>query len=308
MTDWLVIGIRFALYADLMLMVGLPAFALYALSPDERSDYSLLPLQRPLVALISAGLLLTLLGFLFICAAMMGVAPSEIDRDAMSSILLETSMGWAAVVRAIALATAALALFGFRKTPRVAYGAAALLGTIALISLLWNGHAGATEGSLGTTHRISDALHIFAAALWIGAIAAFSMMLARPATEIAEAHLKTIHGALDQFSRIGAILVAVIVVTGLINSQILFGLANWSSLVGTTYGWLLFAKLMAFGTMLLLAAANRWRLTPALARSIVSGGNATALATLKKSIVLESAIAIAVLALVAWLGTVSPIN
>ena len=306
MADWLVIGIRFALYADLMLMVGLPAFALYALSPDERLDYSFPPLQQPLVGMVSAGLLLTLLGFLIICVAMMGVAPSEIDRDALTSILLETSMGWAAIVRTIALATAALALLGFRKAPRVAYGVAALLGAIALTSLLWNGHAGATEGVIGLIHRVSDALHMVAAALWIGAIAAFAMMLARPATEIAEAHLKTIHRALNQFSRIGAILVAIIVVTGLINSHILFGLANWSSLVGTTYGWLLLAKLLAFGAMLLLAAANRWRLTPAFGRSVVSGGSAPTLAALQKSLAIEAAAAVTVLALVAWIGTVSP--
>jgi copper resistance protein D len=36
--DPILIGIRFALYADLMLVVGLAAFSLYALTRSERAD------------------------------------------------------------------------------------------------------------------------------------------------------------------------------------------------------------------------------------------------------------------------------
>ena len=41
-----VIAIRFALYADLMVLAGVTAFSLYALKPEERGT-ALLPLAKP---------------------------------------------------------------------------------------------------------------------------------------------------------------------------------------------------------------------------------------------------------------------
>lgn len=50
-------------------------------------------------------------------------------------------------------------------------------GTWALATLLWSGHAGATEGALGTVHRIGHIAHMVATAIWIGGIAAFALLL-----------------------------------------------------------------------------------------------------------------------------------
>jgi putative copper resistance protein D len=76
---------------------------------------------------------------------------------------------------------------------------------------------------------------------------------------------------------------------------------------------LLLAKLALFGLMLALAAANRWRLTPALAAA-VAGGDAedidtdpdAALAAMRRSLIIEALAALAILALVAWFGTLEP--
>src|SRR3546814_3198171 len=70
---------------------------------------------------------------------------------------------------------------------------------------------------------------------------------------------------LDQFSRVGTICVLVIAATGLINSQMIVGAENLGRSLSSPYGQLLLAKLALFALMLALAAANRWRLTPALA-------------------------------------------
>lgn len=51
-------------------------------------------------------------------------------------------------------------------------------GLVAVATLVWSGHAGVTEGAAGTVHRISDILHMIAAAVWIGAIGAFLWLTA----------------------------------------------------------------------------------------------------------------------------------
>ena len=60
--------------------------------------------------------------------------------------------------------------------------------------------------------------------------------------------------------------------------------------------------------LLLLAAANRFRLTPALNAALEAPERApAAVAELKRSIVIEAGAALTVLALVAWLGRLAPI-
>lgn len=84
------------------------------------------------------------------------------------------------------------------------------------------------------------------------------------------------------------------------------GPANLAALPTTLYGQLLIAKLVLFAGILGLAASNRFRLTPALEASLDNGDHATAVAALRRSLALESAIAITILAAVAWLGLLAP--
>jgi len=66
----------------------------------------------------------------------------------------------------------------------------------------------------------------------------------------------------------------------------------------------LLIKLVLFILMLGLAAANRWRLTPALDRAIADG--APPPGALVVALSLETLFGAGVLALVSWLGTLSP--
>src|SRR3546814_9195933 len=87
----------------------------------------------------------------------------------------------------------------------------------------------------------------------------------------------------------------VIAATGLINSQMIVGAENLGRSLASPYGQLLLAKLALFGLMLALAAANRWRLTPALAvaaagddaESVDSDPDA-ALAAMRRSLIIEA--------------------
>ena len=73
-------------------------------------------------------------------------------------------------------------------------------------------------------------------------------------------------------------------------------------MAGSRYGWLLGGTLLRFAGMLGLAALNRWRLTPALER-----GDG-AIGALRLSLAVETGAAIAIMTLVALLGTLDPIG
>jgi putative copper resistance protein D len=107
----------------------------------------------------------------------------------------------------------------------------------------------------------------------------------------------------------GSIAVALIVLTGLVNSWFLVGPDRLTDFWTTLYGQVLLAKLLAFAGMLGFAASNRYRLTPALGHALDAGASpAIPLSALRRSLVMETLIAFVVLALVAWLGTLPPVT
>ena len=142
--------------------------------------------------------------------------------------------------------------------------------------------------------------------IWLGALLGLTLLIARPASRIDAAHLILSHRALHGFSGIGTVVVGTIVVTGLVNGWLLVGPANVAALGATLYGELLIAKLVLFAAMLGLASLNRFRLTPRFERSIAAADHQGALAALRGSLALETACAVAILGLVAWLGTLEP--
>lgn len=299
-----VIAIRFALYADLMVLAGVTAFSLYALKPEERGTV-LLPLAKPALLLSLLGLLLSGSGMIALVAAMTGTSLWEVDGSAFREIVTQSAIGSAWVVRMVAVAIALLAALALGRSPRLARYCLLASAVLAIATLVWTGHAGATEGWTGSLHRLSDIVHMLAAAIWIGGIAAFSWLLFQPLAHQSDAQIRIAHRALEQFSRVGTLAVALIVLTGIINSLSLMGLPHPYALFASRYGQLLLIKLALFAAMLMLAGVNRWRLTPALGAA--NGNPVPALRGLRQSLVLETSTVLTILAVVAWLGTLEPI-
>jgi putative copper resistance protein D len=306
-TDLPVIAIRFALYADLMVLAGLVAFTFYGLTPDERAS-DVLPLRKPACALALISLVLSGIGMMALIAAMTGTGITAIDKETAQSIIGETAIGTAWIVRMAAMSGALVFALLLGKRPSIALIGLLLSSSLAIATLVWTGHAGASEGWQGTLHRTADVLHMLAASVWIGGIAAFAWLLFRPVARQSQPLLAMTHRALEQFSRVGTLAVGMIIITGIANSLILLGWPDPARLASSTYGRLLLAKLALFGAMLLLAAVNRWRLTPALGASVQSGGGPSALRHLRRSLVAEGSAALVILALVAWLGTLQPLG
>jgi putative copper resistance protein D len=237
---------------------------------------------------------------------MMGTPPWPVDRDAIGMLLDQPGIGTAWKLRVAALAVAALAaLFTARRGLWLVV--VALASGASLATLAWTGHGAMNEGTVGWVHLAADILHLVAAGAWTGALLGLVLLVARPARRVDATHLALSYRALHGFGTVGTIVVTTLVVTGLINAWLLVGPGNVRALGTTLYGQLLLAKLALFALMLGLAALNRFRLTPRFEASIAASDHRGALGALRRSLGAETGCIIAILALVAWLGTLEPL-
>ena len=309
MGDPLGIVIRFALYINLMVLFGLPLFALYALRGGERLNNAVLPFRAATIGLGWAALALSLLSIVAMTALMAGVALLDVDRASVLMMVNETPMGIAWQVRmAAGLFAVAAAVASGRRSRADWLVVVVVASAAALATLAWTGHGAANEGVVGQTQLVADIVHLRASGAWIGALVALAILAFRASANMSIDEVRLVHRALEGFSLVGSVIVGLIVITGLVNGYMLVGTANLLLLPNSRYGQLLIVKLALFAAMLALAAANRWRLTPALRSAIHNGNTVPALHLLRRSLVIEAGAASAILALVAWLGTLQPPN
>lgn len=296
MIEAAVVVLRLLQYTGAAVLFGSSLFFLYALPAVGPGSASATPWARPLVA--GSALVLAMSALLAIGAqasVFTGSLGDGFTTDAMGAVVSSMSLGKAAVLRGAVAALAAAYLI-MRTPDRNSWLVSAGLGALAAASLAWMGHA-AASGNL--VHLSADVLHSLAAALWIGALVAFVLLLTG---ERGPSELTQLHTSLRRFSALGVPLVLILTLSGLVNGWLLIGPSRLGEVPFTPYGRLLLLKLAAFAVMLLLAAINRYRLAPALE----ARPDAVTVASLRKSIGYEAALGFAVLAFVAWLGTLEP--
>ena len=178
----------------------------------------------------------------------------------------------------------------------VAALAAGLVGALAFA-----GHAVGASGSEGFIHPAADALHLIAAAAWVGTLLPLGLLFG--AIEYDAASVDIARTATLRFSTLGVASVGTLILTGAINTWYLAG--SVAALTGTDYGRLLMLKIALFLGMVVIAAMNRFRLTPRL----VLGANVAsreALHRLRRNTFIEIAAGAAIIAIVAVLGVSPP--
>jgi putative copper resistance protein D len=282
----LIIILRFALYVDLLLVFGLALFALY-------SAETLLRFRPMLRGMALIGALLSVAGLVLMTSTMSGETALAALWPPVQMMVLETDVGLAWAVRMTALIVVVI---------RPGLWLASFAGAIALASLAWSGHGAMDEGALRFWHFLSDILHLLAAGAWLGAMLAL-VLIARGLVD--EARIRSLAFAVRRFEWVGAAIVLTLSITGVVNYLFIIGPRLDEVLLGT-YGMLLAIKVLLFAAMLVLAALNRFHLGPALAQALRDGQHVVAVNALRRSVVVELAIALLIVALVAWLGTLSP--
>jgi putative copper resistance protein D len=282
---------RWALYVDLGVLFGLPAAAMLV-----KAGAQLKSLRPLLVVPAILSLPLSAVGFLLLVAQMAGTGVGDVDQSLVLDLLTGSALGWAAIVRLAALTGAVALLASPRPNPSWVLASAA----IAVATLAWSGHAASSEGALGILRLLGDVVHLLAASIWLGALILFLAMLL---TRQIQPDTAT---ALERFSGIGSVLVAVLLGTGVGNLLFLAVPSQWAALANGGYGRLLLVKLALFAAMLGLAATNRFLLVPRLRTRGGSSPGLGGVRHLRLSIFVELALGIGVLLLVAILGLLDP--
>ena len=284
MAELINILLRLALYVDLLLLFGLALFGLYSVDAVLRFR----PMLRRM-ALIGA--LLSVAALVLMTRAMSGETEFAALWPHLQMMVLETDVGLAWTLRMIALIAV---MIGPGLWP------ASMAGAVALASLAWSGH-GAMDNAW---HLLSDILHLLAAGAWLGAMLALILM-ARLDALCSEARIRSLADSVKRFEGVGAAIVLILSITGVANYLFIVGPTLGEILLGT-YGILLAIKVVLFGGMLVLAALNRFHLGPLLEQSLRAGQHQVAANALRRSVASELVIALLIVGLVAWLGTLSP--
>jgi putative copper resistance protein D len=305
MDDSIYISLRFALYIDLMLLFGLALFGLYSLKGKERTDGAVLNFGSLLVGTAVIGILLSMAAMLHMAKTMSGVSSvMELHHHILQMMLMDTEVGLTWMVRIASLTVAIIAARLNRRAPSTSLWLVSLCGAIALATLAWTGHGAMDEGSRRYLHFTSDIVHLLGAGSWLGAIAAFALLL-RTNNLTGDLQVHLLARTLTGFESAGMLIVATLTLTGIANYLLVVGPA-FETLTSSTYGALLSLKVFLFFGMLVFAAVNRFHLSPLLKRSIKTGTHKIAINALRRSMILELLVAVIIMALVAWLGTLSP--
>jgi copper resistance protein D len=194
------------------------------------------------------------------------------------------------------LLAAALVLAARGLQPRRPVVLILALGLLA--SLAWVGHAVMDHGAARITHELNHTGHLLAAGLWLGGLTPLAWVLRQARRSPGNFEIALARDALRNFSYMGYVAVALLALTGAINT--LFLLGSIEAMFGTPYGRLLAFKILLFLAMVVVALINRFRLAPR-----ISDGSG-ALGALGRTVTLEQSLGLAVLAIVSVLGTWPP--
>jgi copper resistance protein D len=296
---------RFVQFAAVMVVFGCGAFRLYGLGFDATTTSAEALIAFDLwfgrVAIVGAMVaLLSALSLLFaVTANMAGSAVAMLDPGTIGKVLAGTSFGrawsWHLVFAAL-LVGACLAPSARWRIPSIL-----VLSSLLLLSLGWIGHAVEGRGAAKLLHQLNQIVHLLAAGLWLGGLVPLAWLLRRAGSPGDASWISAVRDVVPRFSQMGYIAVALLALTGAINTLLLVGSAE--ALISTPYGRLLGLKLMLFLTMVAVALFNRFRLLPRLQRAAQPSAT---IAGLARAVLFEQGLGLAILAVVSVLGTLPP--
>ncbi|MBN9318018.1 MAG: CopD family protein [Devosia sp.] len=274
---------RWGYFLSVMILFGSTLFPFYALNRSGTASRA----QQPRGINLALALATIAFAGVWLVSFAAGLTDREGTLEALSGVLLETGFGpvWIARISLVIL------LLGASL-----WGPPGFVPAITFLILTcegWQGHA-AVWGIVGS---LSQAVHVAAAAAWIGGLVPLGrLIVAARRDPTATAEVVT---ALGRFSSMGVAAVALIAVTGALNTwQMLGGVPD----PGDAYGRVLLIKISLFAAMVCLALHNRYFLLEKRMKVAPAQG----LRTLSRNVLLEQILGFAVLLDVSALGLMAP--
>lgn len=316
------IAIRAVHFSAVLLLFGEFAFLMGVAGPALRetaaaSQHERRELHRRLLQVTSWSLVTAIASgvlWLLVQTVSMSGLPlfSTLNRETLGTVLNDTVFGRAAEIRlGLAIALGAM-LFSIRHRMDargwlILSTCGGLLAGGLLATFAWAGHAAAEQGADRNIHLVADVVHLLAAGAWLGGLPPLLYLLARARHAASPESFALAVRATRRFSTLGVVSVGSLLVTGIANTWYTVG--SVPALFGTQYGRLLLLKLLLFGAMVTLAAINRQRLAPQLAgASDQARGKPAppALHWLRRTAMTETALGLAIVAIVGALGVTIP--
>lgn len=303
---------RFLYFAAGMVLFGSSLFGLYAKGDAGHNDVCVrrinsLNRMASLLALCSA--------FGWLVAASVNMGGEMFVTEPMQILTLVLTRTHFGTVWLVALAASALLVVAVRA-PASRRGRASVLVVLSgmlLLAAAAAGHGSMDDGVAGVIHQASQAVHMLAAAAWVGGLVPLGCVLRSVQSQglngtigpDARSAIADAVQSLVRFSAVGIAAVTALVLTGAINTWFMVG--NVELATSGDYGRLLLLKVALVSTMLGLAARNRLHWLPIMqeARLPASQRNA-ALAAIFSNVLQEQALAIVVLIAASLLGTLVP--
>ncbi|MCO1658589.1 CopD family protein [Pseudonocardia humida] len=223
--------------------VSLPGAALRDLVRVQRRA------DRVLVAAAGAWLVLLVVGVALRAADALGRPPLQLSAGEVTAWATRLGAGRGMLLAAVcAAAVLGCAVARVRRHDAVPVRVAALVAVVGTVLPALTGHSGADPDHQLAV--VAVALHVGAAALWVGGLAALLVLVAR--------HRALLDNTLPRFSTLAAGCLLAVAASGVLNA--LTRLDGWASLWNTGYGGLVVAKTVLLGVLAGLGGLTRRRL------------------------------------------------
>jgi copper resistance protein D len=303
-------------FVTTVIVAGIVFFDLYIAAPVLRSELQLPATEASFRGLAAKLLVVSLTGsvasaiaWLWLLAARIADKPfDEVVADGTVWLVLsQTQFGLTWAVRFVFAGALTLSLLlqwnikavGVWHRIRSALLVGAYLGSLALA-----GHGAEGLGFERNIHLAADILHLLAAGTWLGGLIPFAILLTymqrlrEPSWDTAARNIG------GRFSTLGLFAVAILLVSGTMNTAFLVG--GLQGLTNTTYGQWLLIKIGLFIPMFCLATMNRQYLLPRLRGSSGADQSVLTVQRLVLSTLFEIALGLAIIGVVGVLGISAP--
>jgi len=247
LTDLIAIGLRALEFVAVLQAAGVALFLWLFGGSLERAAR---PIGALAVSAATAGLVLSI-GHALVEPARLAGELSGIFDPSLQGMLLASDAGTTTGVRVLGLAMVAA---GSLKPSRFGTLVALMGGTLIAASFSFMGHTASDDRRWLLAAFLI--LHLLLVVFWFGALWPLQIVVKRESHAVAGR-------VIEQFSRLAVWLVPIIFFAGL---SLAVALVPELASLGTPYGLLLLTKVAGFALLMGLAALNKWRLGPRIAR------------------------------------------
>jgi putative copper export protein/methionine-rich copper-binding protein CopC len=292
--------VRWVNYIALLGVIGAVAFRLLVLGvmrrrhPDDQLARAATMRAATAGVVFATLVLLAALGRLYAQSLALHGAADVLDSERIATLLRSTVWGWAWQIQIGAAVAALVAFVRARRSPGGGIWAVAAVAALALaVTPALSGHAAAMTGATGTLAIVTDALHVVAAAGWLGTLLVLVICgIPAAASRGAGRRGPAVAALVRSFSPVALLFATVLVLTG-ITATVIHS-SSLAALLGSRYGTLLLIKLGIFALVFGTGAYNFLRLQPSLGDDVAAG-------RLKRSAGVELGVAAGVLLVTAVL-------